>query len=345
MYKDCHHESCESSCGSRVRRGQYECQRREIESSAVCFPGCFCPDGFIRDKANKCIPEASCLDCVCKINRNSVKRFNRPAEEEVDLPPTSSNCTLVAAKYIDVFGDNPDFEVRYRLDCRERNCIISQIDILTQGHVINVVWNAIESSHGILFDGIAESLSHRNDVFRSEVLPSGKITLNVIDVNMRVSYHPATGTLAIEKNSQTYKLNADGICGNCGDEDEKVSEDDFIAAYAVDAAQCVPDGVTIPEILPETVVCKDTDEDNKCDRLNHQVFERVRSITCYIYFITKTALQLLSCTKNEKIGMSVCTNATQCKISTVKSVFNESLFNVKSQFKESKCADGGHSLN
>ena len=75
VHHDCFHHSCEQTCTS-IRSGQSSCPPLQVIQihpslpffllqSGVCFPGCFCPSGLVRE-GDACIEPSHCSNCVCR---------------------------------------------------------------------------------------------------------------------------------------------------------------------------------------------------------------------------------------------------------------------------------------
>lgn len=56
VYKDCYHHHCERSCDNIMEEDPCPADPN------VCYPGCYCPDGFVR-KGNACVEPVECRDC------------------------------------------------------------------------------------------------------------------------------------------------------------------------------------------------------------------------------------------------------------------------------------------
>ena len=77
VHHDCFHHSCEQTCTS-IRSGQSSCPPLQVIpihsihpfQSGVCFPGCFCPSGLVRE-GDTCIEPSHCSNCVCRLFFNA----------------------------------------------------------------------------------------------------------------------------------------------------------------------------------------------------------------------------------------------------------------------------------
>ena len=61
VHYECFHHSCEPTCDS-INTSDEPCPALK---EAVCFPGCFCPNGLVRE-GDKCKEPSQCKNCVCK---------------------------------------------------------------------------------------------------------------------------------------------------------------------------------------------------------------------------------------------------------------------------------------
>jgi hypothetical protein len=58
LYHDCHQEPCERSCQNFDKPDFCP----EKQKSQICFPGCFCPAGTVRN-GDKCVAPEMCRNC------------------------------------------------------------------------------------------------------------------------------------------------------------------------------------------------------------------------------------------------------------------------------------------
>lgn len=56
VYKECYDRICETGCAELLEENPCP------PSEGSCFPGCYCPDGFVRDE-KRCVKPAECRDC------------------------------------------------------------------------------------------------------------------------------------------------------------------------------------------------------------------------------------------------------------------------------------------
>ena len=63
VYKDCYLRKCEQNC-ENIRHGE-NCY---LTMQDVCFPGCYCPEGLVKD-GNSCVEPNKCKNCNCKIGK------------------------------------------------------------------------------------------------------------------------------------------------------------------------------------------------------------------------------------------------------------------------------------
>ena len=57
VYKDCYLRKCEQNC-ENIRHDE-NCYNTLQE---VCFPGCYCPEGLVKD-GNSCVEPNKCKNC------------------------------------------------------------------------------------------------------------------------------------------------------------------------------------------------------------------------------------------------------------------------------------------
>lgn len=60
IYNDCYQKRCEPDCAT------FSDPRACPKVNDMCFPGCYCPAGYVRE-GNNCIPPSSCRNCECDL--------------------------------------------------------------------------------------------------------------------------------------------------------------------------------------------------------------------------------------------------------------------------------------
>lgn len=88
VHYDCYRRECEPSCGAL--NDPNICPKL----SHVCFPGCYCPSGYVR-KGNDCILPINCGDCEC----NVLPHLEYVTYDEKNFT-VNGNCTYIMSQDI-----------------------------------------------------------------------------------------------------------------------------------------------------------------------------------------------------------------------------------------------------
>ncbi|RZF42331.1 hypothetical protein LSTR_LSTR016166 [Laodelphax striatellus] len=99
IYKECYNRICEMGCSDLM--DDNPCPTSE----GSCFPGCYCPDGLIKEKET-CIKPLECQDCVCDgFGKTRYVTFDR-----ADYT-FNSNCTYKLVETVPEFNEGPKFTI------------------------------------------------------------------------------------------------------------------------------------------------------------------------------------------------------------------------------------------
>lgn len=87
VFHECSKQRCETTCLNKMKAN--ECP----ELPHLCYPGCVCPDGLLRNSDDVCVKPSECRDCVCD-------GFGDPQYFSFDRQnfTFNGNCTYVAAR-------------------------------------------------------------------------------------------------------------------------------------------------------------------------------------------------------------------------------------------------------
>lgn len=92
IHHDCYRRKCEPTCGTIGDPNA--CPK----IPNVCFPGCYCPPGYVR-KGDTCIKASDCRDCEC----NVLPHLQYVTYDENNFT-VNGNCVYVMSR--DVLKDN-----------------------------------------------------------------------------------------------------------------------------------------------------------------------------------------------------------------------------------------------
>lgn len=103
VHHDCYRRRCEPSCGALS--DENACPKL----THVCFPGCYCPPGYVRNKYRECVLPTSCGDCEC----NVLPHLEYVTYDERNFT-INGNCVYVMSRDIlDKKNKDHKFQVRF----------------------------------------------------------------------------------------------------------------------------------------------------------------------------------------------------------------------------------------
>ncbi|XP_063233046.1 hemocytin isoform X2 [Bacillus rossius redtenbacheri] len=214
---------CPSSCPPELVH--YECYRRQCERScsnlqeedpcpptSICFPGCFCPEGLVRDK-DRCVKPSQCRDCVCD-------GFGDPQYISFDRTnfAFNGNCTYVAARDVKENGIH-DFEVLVtngKCNHDQKSTCTKAVSILFEDHAIGIAASEADYALEAMVDGnVVTNYPLNSDWLILDGSPEKKLTIFIPKIQLEVSYFFENFGFVVRLPSHLYGGKTEGLCGNC----------------------------------------------------------------------------------------------------------------------------------
>ncbi|XP_056642321.1 hemocytin [Diorhabda sublineata] len=259
IYQDCYQRRCEPSC--ETLSDPRACPKVDD----MCFPGCYCPPGYVRDGDN-CVQPSSCRNCECDLKPHLTYTTYDDNQFTVN-----GNCVYIMSRDVSATLDNKhEFQLLItNAPCsktntnntiqKSENCI-GKITILYKGHKIHVLRDQSKSKLKLIVDG--ESIVDMVEIAPIiNVEKEGndlKIVLPDVQVEVFVVY-PSLA-VSIKVPSYTYAGKLEGICGDCNgntrddyrtpDGKKPVDEKDFGLSWLYED---LPGGQNREQCAPEEV--------------------------------------------------------------------------------------------
>ncbi|KAK0088266.1 hypothetical protein PV326_004912 [Microctonus aethiopoides] len=219
IYKDCFRNKCEMSCDNLLEIDP--CPKM----AGVCFSGCFCPDGTIRNGDN-CIPASECRDCVCNGFGNS--NFINFDKKNFTF---TGNCTYVLSRDVisevrvknGIENDNTYQILMTNVPCQREICT-EAISVIYKGHYLHIEQNKNSKQFLLALDGEAiDKLPYKISWIIIENNLDNDLTLLIPAIQLQVMFYHHNFAFTIRLPSNIFGGAMEGLCGNCNANDE----DDF----------------------------------------------------------------------------------------------------------------------
>ncbi|XP_078043521.1 hemolectin [Augochlora pura] len=216
VHKDCFRNKCETSCDNLQQIDP--CPVME----GVCFAGCFCPEGTIRN-GDECVPATQCKDCTCEFLGNS--RFISFDRKNVQF---DGNCTYVLSR--DVVDDRKEKKGHaYQVLVSNRACntdtdtgsCVEALTLLYKDHVVRVTNDAMLRELEATVDQAKVTVYPFNTSWLIlERTPSEKLRLLIPSLQLEVTAYAANFAFTLTLPSHIFGGAVEGLCGNCNDDSD-----------------------------------------------------------------------------------------------------------------------------
>ncbi|KAK4875849.1 hypothetical protein RN001_012271 [Aquatica leii] len=218
VHYDCYQRRCEPTCGNLADYSA--CPK--IDN--ICFPGCYCPKGYVR-RGKECVLPIDCEDCVCHLLPHlkyvtydkETYTIDGDCEYVITQDQTNENgeqAFNILAKTIPCTNDK-------NLTC------VDSIRILYNNHELKITRDTNENKIALLLD--STQLKNYDDIEKwvnIEMNPDEnlEISLSEIQVKIQIYYPKLAATFSLPSIKYGGKL--EGLCGNCNEN----PKDDYITS-------------------------------------------------------------------------------------------------------------------
>ncbi|KZC09215.1 Hemocytin [Dufourea novaeangliae] len=215
VHKDCFRNKCETSCDNLQQIDPCPVMK------GVCFSGCFCPEGTVRN-GDQCVPPTQCKDCTCEWLGNS--KFISFDRKNVKF---DGNCTYVLSRDVLQSKKSSD-EHTYQVlvsngICNTGTCTEALI-VLYKDHVVEIREGIPLQEFQVTVDGsMVHEFPFNASWLTLEQTPSDKLRLLIPSIQLEITSYVVNFAFALTLPSHIFGGTIEGLCGNCNDD----SEDDL----------------------------------------------------------------------------------------------------------------------
>lgn len=212
VHRDCFRNKCEITCDNL----------HELEPcptmEGVCFPGCFCPDGLVRQD-DKCVPPVQCRDCVCDgLGNSKFIDFNR---KDFSF---SGNCTYVLSRSVANNAKGQNGTHVYQILISNRDCIINTcteaITLLYKKHVVEI--KQIEESKELrvfVDDYHVAKFPYNHTWITLDHTTAGDVLLLLPAIQLELVAFRQNFAFNLKLPSHIFDDATEGLCGSCNTEE------------------------------------------------------------------------------------------------------------------------------
>ncbi|XP_050428341.1 hemocytin-like [Adelges cooleyi] len=220
VFKECFNRACEPSCDNLLQNDP--CPKLPEN----CFPGCYCPDGYIKEYGN-CIKPSKCRNCVCEGSGTS----HYTTFDKVDYVHRQ-NCSHVLVK---TTKENDSVKPGFTIVETTGKCsspllnngiCLQNLTITHAAHKLSLSYNADASKILTTVDGHeVNSTPFANKWMSLTESPGKSIIANIPVLELEVIFMFMNQGFSIKMPSHLYYDKTEGLCGSCNGD----STDDMAA--------------------------------------------------------------------------------------------------------------------
>ncbi|KAG7205161.1 hypothetical protein KM043_018256 [Ampulex compressa] len=212
VHKDCFRNKCETSC--------YNLQQIDPcpVMSGVCFPGCFCPEGTVRN-GDDCVQPTHCQDCICEWfgNSNFISFDRRNIKFD-------GNCTYVLSRDTEHNVKDQNGKHSYQVlvsttICSSGACTESII-VLYDAHVIQLKQTSRQEFQVVVDGSEVSSLPYNATWCIIDRIALKDVKLFIPAIQLEVTSFQLNFAIALKVPSHIFGGMMEGLCGNCNEDVE-----------------------------------------------------------------------------------------------------------------------------
>ncbi|VVC41699.1 Hypothetical protein CINCED_3A025143 [Cinara cedri] len=226
VYKECFNKACEPSCDSLLQNDP--CPKLP----GLCFPGCYCPDGYIKD-LDSCIKPSKCRNCVCEgSGTNHYSTFDK-----VDFTH-KENCSRILVKTTkENDALRPGFSIiettgKCSNQLFNNGVCVQNLTIIHSAHKLHLFYLLDAFKIGATVDGNeATNIPFMNKWLSITESPGKSVTVTIPVLELEVVFMTLNQGFSIKLPSHLYYDKTEGLCGSCnGDStDDMAAPDGYIS--------------------------------------------------------------------------------------------------------------------
>ncbi|CAK9818181.1 SSPO [Anthophora quadrimaculata] len=214
VHKDCFRNKCETSCDNLQQIDPCPVMQ------GVCFSGCFCPEGTVRN-GDQCVPPTECKDCVCEWLENS--KFITFDRKNVRF---DGNCTYILSRNInqnEKGSGSHTYQVLVSNGICDNGTCTEAIILLYQEHVVKIMNNMPNKEFQVELDGVKLHEFPFSTPWLILEQASEKLRLLIPSIQLEIISYQPNFAFSLTVPSHIFGSAMEGLCGNCNAD----SEDDL----------------------------------------------------------------------------------------------------------------------
>uniref|UniRef100_A0A8D8ZF36 Hemocytin n=1 Tax=Cacopsylla melanoneura TaxID=428564 RepID=A0A8D8ZF36_9HEMI len=207
VYNECFDRVCEPGCNDLMSSSD-PCPIMP----GHCFPGCYCPDGYVRE-GSQCVKPADCRDCVCDgFGKSHFLTFDK-----VDYS-FSSNCSYILSETNDKFKQDSGVRVIVTNEpCHElsEETCVKSITILYKGKSVAVTTKSYNDLAVSFDQNEVIKFPHATDLFNASWIPGSGVEISLPEIHLNLIYSTQKRGFSLRVPSNLYYDATQGLCGSC----------------------------------------------------------------------------------------------------------------------------------
>uniref|UniRef100_A0A481MQJ2 Hemolectin n=1 Tax=Nipponaphis monzeni TaxID=196483 RepID=A0A481MQJ2_9HEMI len=210
VYKECFNRVCEPSCDSLLQNDP--CPKLP----GLCFPGCYCPDGLIKDFGT-CIKPSKCKNCICEGSGTS----QYTTFDKVDFTH-KQNCSHILVKTTkENDSSKPGFSIIETTGiCSNllftNGICVQNLTIIHAAHKLHLHYNIDGSKIQVSVDGNeVKMIPFINKWLSISESPGKSITVIIPILEIEIIFMTMNQGFSIKMPSHLYYDKTEGLCGSC----------------------------------------------------------------------------------------------------------------------------------
>ncbi|EFN85665.1 Hemocytin [Harpegnathos saltator] len=215
VHRDCYRNKCELTCDNLHELEPCPTMR------GVCFPGCFCPEGLVRQN-DKCVPPVQCRDCVCdSLGDSKFISFDRKDFSFI------GNCTYILSRNVAADAKGWDGPHAYQILISNGNCALGActeaVTLLHAKHTVRIERADLGSKElriSVDDSRIAEFPYNRTWITLDHETTARDVSLLLPAIQLELVVFRQNFAFTLKLPSHIFDDATEGLCGSCNADTE-----------------------------------------------------------------------------------------------------------------------------